>query len=183
MPYAYSDTPPNMKMVLESGDPKYCCRAPRSGGASRVRTRLQTYFPSPSARVVLERFNPTFDREETFYCVEFPRKVNAAVLPACDPRIVWGFNGASQQQCALPFVDGCDFEAVETCIVRVDQKRGCLPRSTAVHPECWASIVDPASLREIPENAVLNLCRLCDAAREAEIEQLRGGALVCCYFL
>ena len=176
MPYEHTHLPPSFAKVLETGNPKHCCRPPQR---SRRNTHTHTYIPGPGSTVVLQRHNPVHNSDDTYYYVADARTCNTTVLPALAPCIEWKYD-TSSRQCARPYVPA-PRNAQRTNIVKVSRRPGRLPVAFAVHPECWERILDEGS-REIPGDVIALLCRLGDEEREEEIEALRGNAPICCYF-
>ena len=178
MPYPFSKAPrPNFKRVLRTGDPRHCCRAPQS---SATNSHTHTNPVGPGAEILLERRNEIHGSVDTYYKVLVQRECNVAVLPAIHSDIVWQYDVGSSRQCARPYVR-CPRSPTFTNIVKCAKLPNGKEMRMAVHPQCWDAIMNKGP-REIPGDVIARLCKLDKHGRAAEIEHLRAGAQVCCYF-
>lgn len=176
MPYDHTNLAPDFAKVLETGDPKHCCRPPRR---SRRNRHIHTYLPGPGDKALLTRFNRVHGSEDTYYRVLVPRRCNVTVRPANDPEIQWLYDD-SARQCARAYVAKPASPAT-TNMVKVSRRKGRIT-ATAVHPTCWDHIIDPDK-REIPGDVVALLSLLSPDERTEEIGVLRNGGMITCYFL
>lgn len=172
--YDFTTGAPDFKMVLQTGDPRHCCRPPRW---SKKNTHVHTRLPADDAKVLLTRDNPLHNSVDTFYEVP-PVPCNVAVRPADDPAIRWAYDNTSRQ-CARPYVERPRV-AETTTVVKVARRPGKPPTAYAVHPACWEAIA--AAGREVPGDVIAALCRMPAGERAREVEALRRGAVVSCYF-
>ena len=176
--YKYSKGPPDFKRMLQTGDTSHCCMKPRP---SATNSHAHTDPVGPGAVERLKRRNEIHNSDDTYYEVSVKRECNVAVRPATDDDIRWEYDPDSSRQCARPYIRRPRSPAL-TNIVKCARRPNRKDMWVAVHPRCWEAIIDDKGDREIPGDVVAHLCNLDDRGREAEIELLRTGAEVCCYF-